>query len=143
MCFHAITTIIFSYGYNPQHPGGHPDHLRCVFPPHRPREWGGNASIPVSEWTVAGFLGLVGVVLLALPLLSVIFVLGTSAASFFRELSSGTVTWRRIAAIAGLIIQGLVGSVGAVFYSFSFNFGAGYWLALLGCVVMAVGTFLH
>ncbi len=84
-------------------------------------------------------------VLLTLPLLSVLFVLGTSAASFFRELSPGMVTWRRIAALAGLIIQGLVGFVGATFYSFSLppHFGAGFWLVLLGFMVMIVDTFLN
>ena len=84
-------------------------------------------------------------VLLTLPLLSVLFVLGTSAASFFRELSPRMVTWRRIAALAGLLIQGLVGFVGATFYSFSLppHFGAGFWLVLLGFVVMMVGTFLN
>jgi len=84
-------------------------------------------------------------VLLTLPLLSVLFVLGTSAASFFRELSPRMVTWRRIAAIASLIIQGLVGFVGATFYSFSLppHFGAGFWLVLLGFMVMIVDTFLN
>ena len=84
-------------------------------------------------------------VLLTLPLLSVLFVLGTSAASFFRELSPRMVTWRRIAALAGLIIQGLVGFVGATFYSFSLppHFGAGFWLVLLGFMVMIVDTFLN
>ena len=83
-------------------------------------------------------------VILVLPLLSVLFVLGTSAASFFRRLSPGMVTWRRIIGIVGLIIQGPLGFVGAVFYSFSVppHLGAGYWLALLGFIVMSVGTFL-
>ena len=84
-------------------------------------------------------------VLLTLPWLSALFVLGTSAASFFRELSPRMVTWRRLAALAGLVIQGLVGFVGATFYSFSLppHFGAGFWLVLLGFVVMMVGTFLN
>lgn len=108
----------------------------------------GNASpccvhIPFSEWTVANAFSLVGVVLLALPLLSVLFVLGTSAASFFQELSPTIVTWRRIATIAGLIIQGPVGFFMAVFYSFGSLFGAGLWLVNLGFVIMMVGTFLH
>jgi len=84
-------------------------------------------------------------VVLTLPLLSALFVVGTSAASFFRELSPRTVTWRRRAALAGLIIQGLVGYVGAVLGSFSSppHFGAGFWLVLLGFILMIVGTFLN
>ena len=104
---------------------------------------GGNGGISVSEWTVAGFLGPAGVVLLALPLLSVLFVFGTSAASLFGEPSPRMVTRRRIAALAGLIIQGPAAFGGAVFYSFSFNVGPGFWLALLGFVVMTAGTFLN
>jgi len=62
-----------------------------------------------------------------------------------RELSPRMVTWRRIAALAGLITQGLVGFVGATFYSFSLppHFGAGFWLVLLGFMVMIVDTFLN
>ena len=103
---------------------------------------GGNGSIPVSEWTVASFLGLAGMVLLALPLLPVLFVFGTSVASLFGELSRGMVIWRRIAALAGLIIQGPVGFVGGVLFTFGYWFGVGYWLVLLGCIVMSVGAFL-
>lgn len=112
---------------------------------------GGSFSLP-SEWDVETFFfqdfGQLGVVavLLILPLLSVLFVLGTSAASLFRELSRGMVIWRRITALAGLIIQGLVGYVGAVIYSFnsfSFDVGPWYWLALLGFIVVSVGTFLN
>ncbi len=107
---------------------------------------GGGSYTPTSEWTVAnsGAPAVpVGLVFLALLLLSVLFVLVTSTASFFRKLSPGMVTWRRIAAITGLIIQGPVGFVGGFFYAFGLQFGAGYWLALLGCVVMVVGTFLN
>ncbi len=53
------------------------------------------------------------------------------------------IIWRRIASMAGLIIQGPVGFVGGFLYAFGFAFGAGYWLVLLGCIVMSVGTFLH
>jgi hypothetical protein len=104
---------------------------------------GGGSYTPTSEWTVANNGTPVALVLLALLLLSVLLVLVTSAASFFRELPSGIVTWRRIATIAGLIIQGPVGFVGAVLYTFGINFGAGYWLVLFGCIVMSVGTFLN
>ena len=48
-------------------------------------------------------------VVLTFPLLSVLFVVGTSAASFVRELSPKMVTYRRIAALVGLTIQGLSG----------------------------------
>jgi hypothetical protein len=108
---------------------------------------GGNATIPVSEWVVADFFFRYvfppAAVLLALPLLVVLFVLGTSAASLFRELSPGLVTWRRIAALAGLVIQGVLGFFMAVVYSFSFSLGAGFWLALLGFVLLTVGTFVN
>jgi hypothetical protein len=93
-----------------------------------------------SSW---GAIWVTFAVLLTLPLLSMLFVLGTSAVSFFRELSPGMVTWRGIAAITGLIIQGLVGFAVATFMSFSLSLGAGYWLPLLGFVVMSVGIFLY
>jgi hypothetical protein len=106
---------------------------------------GGGSSTPHSEWDVGwNDSSLVGVVLLALLLLTVLFVLGTSAASLFRKLSPGMVTWRRRAALAGLIIQGPVGYIGTIFLTFSSppDVGAGYWLVLLGFIVMTVGTFL-
>jgi hypothetical protein len=108
---------------------------------------GGGSFTPTSEWTVVNFyffyMSKLAAVFLALLLLSVLFVLVTSAASFFQRLSPGIVTWRRIAAISGLIIQGPVGFAGGFFYAFGLQFGAGYWLALLGCIVMCVGTFLN
>jgi hypothetical protein len=84
-------------------------------------------------------------VVLTLPLLCVLFVLGTSAVSFFRELSPRMVTWRRMATIGGLLIQGLGGFVAATLWTFSLPplLGAGFWLALLGFVVMMVGTLLN
>ena len=105
---------------------------------------GGGSATPTSEWDVATNSSSVTLVLLAALLLGVLLVLGTSAASFFRRLSPGMVTCRRVIAIAALIIQGPVGFVGAVFYTFSFppQFGAGYWLVLLGFIVMSVGIFL-
>ncbi len=106
--------------------------------------WNGDAQ--VSEWQLMNFnsAGLQVDVLVALPLLSVLLILVTSAVSFFRELSPGMVALRRIAAIVGLLIQGPLGFVGAVLYEFNFppDLGAGYWLALLGFIVMSVGTFL-
>jgi hypothetical protein len=107
---------------------------------------GGGSFTPTSEWTVAntGAPAVpVGLVLLALLLLSVLFVLVTSVASFFRRLTPKIVTWRHIAAITGLIIQGPLAFVGGFFYAFGLQFGAGYWLALLGCIVMCVGAFLN
>ncbi len=103
---------------------------------------GGGSFTPYSEWEVANTgapEAPVGLVLVALLLLSVLFVLVTSAASFFRRLSSGIVTCRHIAAITALIIQGPVGFVGGFLYAFGAYFGAGYWLALLGCAVVGVG----
>jgi hypothetical protein len=106
---------------------------------------GGGSATPTSEWDVATNGSSVALVLLANLLLGVLFVLGTSVASFFRRLSPGMVTWRRIIALVGLIIQGPVGFVGAIFYEFNFSpqLGAGYWLVLLGFIVMTVGTFLN
>jgi hypothetical protein len=106
--------------------------------------YGGGSNTPHSEWDVRNDSSLMGVVLVALLLLAVLFVLGTGAASFFRNLSPGMVNWRRIAALVGLIIQGPVGYVGAVLLTFSSppQVGAGYWLALLGCIGMVVGAFL-
>ncbi len=103
---------------------------------------GGGDLEPASEWTVANAFSLAGVVLLALPLLSVLLVVGMSAASFFQELSPGMVTWRRRAALAGLVIQGVPGFFMAVLYTFGGPYGAGLWLVLLGFVVMTAGTFL-
>jgi hypothetical protein len=108
---------------------------------------GGGSFTPTSEWTVMNFffqyISPLTAVFLALLLLSALFILVTSAASFFQRLSPRIVTWRRIAAITALVIQGPVGLVGGFIYAFGVNFGAGYWLALLGCVVMVVGTFLN
>ena len=104
---------------------------------------GGGSLEPTSEWTVAYTFSLAGVVLLALALLSVLFVLGTSAASFFQELSPKTVIWRHRAAITGLIIQSVPGFFMAVLYTFGGPYGAGLWLVPLGFVVMVVGTFLN
>jgi hypothetical protein len=63
--------------------------------------------------------------------LVVLFVLATSAASLFRELSPGLVTWRGRVAVAGLVIQGVLGFSMAVLYSFILSLGAGFWLVLL------------
>jgi len=104
---------------------------------------GGGSFTPTSEWEVANNGSPVALMLVALLLLSVLLVLVTSAASFFRDLSPGMITWRRIAAVAGLIIQGPVGFVGGFLYAFGFAFAAGYWLVLLGCIVMSVGAFLN
>ena len=108
--------------------------------------YGGGSLQPHSEWDVGwNDSSLLGVVLLALLLLSALFVLGASAASFFWKLPPAMVTWRRIAALGGLIIQGPVGYLGAIFLTFSSppQVGAGYWLMLFGFIVMTLGTFLH
>ena len=107
---------------------------------------GGGSSTPHSEWDVGwNDSSLVGVMLVALLLLSVLFVLATSVARFFQELSPGIVIWRRIAAIAGLIIQSLLGVFILVIYSISLHvdFGTGFGLVLIGFMVMIVGTFLN
>jgi len=107
---------------------------------------GGGSFTPTSEWTVAN-IGTptvpIGLVFLALLLLSVLFVFVTSVASFFQRLPPRIVVWRHIAAITGLIIQGPVGFAAGFLYAFGLQFGVGYWLALLGCIIMCVGTFLN
>ena len=102
---------------------------------------GGGSFTPTTEWTVAN-TGAPSVPI-GLLLLSVLFVLATSIASFFRKLTPKIVTWRHITARTGLIIQGPIGFAAGFLYAFGLQFGAGYWLALLGCVVMCVGTFLN
>jgi hypothetical protein len=112
-----------------------------------------NTSSPWYEWSLVvkalfheSLVALrLGAVLFALPLLSVLFVLATSVAKFFQELSPGTVIWRRIAAIAGLVIQSLLGVFTLVIYSISLvvDFSTGFGLVLIGFIVMIVGTFLN
>jgi hypothetical protein len=104
------------------------------------------ADAQVSEWQFMNFnsAGLPVDVLVALPLLSVLLIVVTSAVSFFREFSPGMVALRHIAALVGLIIQGPLGFVGAIFYEFNYtpDLGAGYWLVLLGFMGIMVGTLL-
>jgi len=112
-----------------------------------------NIHYPTSEWSAVASLFLkshaVGLemiaVLFALPLLSVLFVLSTSTATFFRELSPEIIIWRRITAIGGLIVQGLLVVLTYTFYSISLlpDFGGGFGLVLLGFLVMIIGTFLN
>ena len=119
------------------------------------RDWNGHAYIglhPYSEWIVvnnqlnAPLLSLVlDVVLVALPLLSMFSVLGTSTAGLSRKVSSRIVIWRRIAALVGLIMHCLLGAVAYIIPSISLHveFGAGFGLVLLGFSVMIVSTFLN
>jgi len=81
--------------------------------------------------------------LLALPLLLMLFVLAMSVASLFHELSPTMVTWARRTALAGLVIQGVLGFFMVSIYTFGPVFGVGFWIVLLGFVVMMVGTFLN
>jgi Flp pilus assembly pilin Flp len=107
---------------------------------------GGGSFTPTSEWTVAntGAPAVpMGLVFLALLMISVLFVLVTSVSSFFRKLRPKIVTWRHIASVTGLIIQGPIGFSAGFLYAFGLQFGVGYWLALPGCIVMCVGTFLN
>jgi hypothetical protein len=74
--FYAITTTIFSHERHPQHPGRHSGPLRCVFLP-MVFGGGGGSFTPTSEWTVAntGAPAVpIGLVLVALLLLSVLFI---------------------------------------------------------------------
>jgi hypothetical protein len=108
---------------------------------------GGGSFTPHSEWEVANFFfhymcGPTSLVV-ALPLLLVLVVLGMSVANLFHELSPGMVQWRYRAALAALVMQGVLGLFMVFIYTFGFDFGAGFWLVLLGFVVMTVGTFLN
>ncbi len=112
-----------------------------------------NIHYPTSEWSAVAslFLGShalglqVIAVVFALPLLSVFLVLGTSVMTFFRELPLGIIIWRRINAIAGVIVQCLLVLLTYILYSISLSpdFGGGFGLVLLGFMVMIVGTFLN
>jgi hypothetical protein len=100
----------------------------------------------VYEFLRSSALGLqVIAVLFTLPLLSVLFVLGTSVARFSRELSPGMVKWRHTAAIGGLIVQGLLMFLSYMLYSISLSpdFGGGAGFVLPGFIVMIVGVFLN
>ena len=110
-----------------------------------------NAYYPRSEWFMVNDLFRdsstllpVLAVLFALPMVSMLFVLVTSIAAFFRELAPGVIRWRRIAALAGLVIQFLLAAFTLILYSISLHvdFGIGFGLALLGFLVMSIGTFL-
>jgi hypothetical protein len=115
-----------------------------VFPPMFFGNGVSSADVPNFELDYAS-AWLPFAVVLTLPLLSALFVLGTSAVSLFRVLSPRMVTYLRIAALVGLTIQFLVGYLGAVLASFSSppHFGAGFWLALLGFLLVTAGTFLN
>jgi hypothetical protein len=83
--------------------------------------------------------------LLALPLLSLFFVLGTSIVGLFQiTVSSRIVIWTRIAAIVGLLTHCLLEFWAYAIFSISLvvHIGPGFGLILLGFMVMIVGTFL-
>jgi len=107
---------------------------------------GGDGGIPVSEWEVVVFLfrylwAPIGV-LYALPLLCALYGVVTGFAGIGRAPSPRLILWRRGVALAGLLIQAPLGAFGAVVYSFSFNLGGGFFLVLLGFMVMIAGAFL-
>src|ERR1700730_2731197 len=83
---------------------------------------GGGSFAPTSEWTVANvfffYFSPPTAVLLALPLLLMLLVLGMSAFSLFHELSPGMITWRHRAALAGLVIQVVLGFYSVIIYIF-------------------------
>jgi hypothetical protein len=91
---------------------------------------------------------LLDAVFVALPLLSMFFVLGISTARLLREVSSRIVMWRRraarIAAIVGFIMHFLLGALAVTFGSLNarIELGVGFGLVLLGFSVMIVSTFL-
>lgn len=105
---------------------------------------GGGSFTPTSEWTVANFFFYYYIppiaVLLAFPLLLMLFVLAMNVVNLFYELSPGIVKWRRRTAITGLVMQSILGFYSVFIYTFGFDFGAGFWVVLLGMVVMVVGA---
>lgn len=125
-----------------------------LFPMYNVGWWNGFTYIyrPYSEWLViyenrslfSSLSLLLDIVLVALPLLSMLFILGTSTAGLFQEVSSRFGIWRRIVAIVGLIMHCLLGLVGYFIYSMNalVQFGAGFSIVLVGFIVMIVSTFL-
>lgn len=105
---------------------------------------GGGSVTPHSAWEVADFFlhymcGPASVVL-ALPLLLMLVVLGMSVVSLFQELSPAWVRWRYRAALAALGLQLVLGLFMVFIYTFGFDTAAGFWIVLLGFVVMLFGT---
>jgi hypothetical protein len=111
--------------------------------------------LPLSQWQVmnaffrtCGLLvaGQVAAVLLALPLLSLLFILGTSLASLFWDLSPAMVAWRRKAAWGALLSQCLLSLFLSEIYTFYLtpdffpHLGVGFWLVLLGFLGILIGT---
>lgn len=88
-------------------------------------------------------------VLVALPLLSACFVLGTSTVRLFRESSARIATWRRrtarmglIGAVLGLIMLCLQGAVTETLGAINAlqSLGVGFGLVLLGFCIMIVSA---
>ncbi|HEY1353129.1 MAG TPA: hypothetical protein VGF67_26240 [Ktedonobacteraceae bacterium] len=107
---------------------------------------GGGSVTPHAEWEVATFFfrylcGAASLVA-ALPLLLGLVVLGMSALDVWHKLSPNLIGWRRLAALVALVLQGGVGFFMIFIYTFGFGAGAGFWVALLGFVVLAGSTFL-
>lgn len=105
---------------------------------------GGGSFTPHSEWEVATFFwqDLCGPASLAVvfPLLLLLFVLAMSLVSLVHDPSPALVQWRYRAALAALVLQGVLGFAMVFVYTFGFDAGAGFWIVLLGFVVMLVGT---
>jgi hypothetical protein len=91
--------------------------------------------------SIVGWVGL----LFVLPVLAVLFVLGTSIAALFQELSPGIIIARRVIAIAGFIIQILLSLAIYIIYSISLHvdFAIGFVIILVGFVIAIVGTFIN
>lgn len=105
---------------------------------------GGGSSTPHSAWEVADFFihymcGPASVVL-ALPLLLMLVVLGMSLVRMFHDLSPAMVRWSYSAALAALGLQLVLGLFMVFIYTFGFDTAAGFWIVLLGFVVMLLGT---
>ena len=105
---------------------------------------GGGSFTPHSAWEVADFFihYLCGPasVALALPLLLMLVVLALSLVRLFHDLSPTMVRWRDHAALAALGLQLVLGLFMVFIYTFGFDTAVGFWIVLLGFVVMFLGT---
>lgn len=107
---------------------------------------GGGSMTPHAAWEVlAFFMGyLCGPIslLAVLPLLLVFVVLGMNVFGMSGAFTPRLLRWRRRAALAALVLQVGVSFLMIFIYTFGFDFGSGFWVTLLGFLVVAGSTWL-